>query len=160
MRTDIKTIEQRKKIIARIEKNLGKKIDSFELVELRGEISAIHKLGINPKAEVGSAWGLIIFCENEVFFYYPATEGMFDFFFRQNSGDGPLEDQFIRFNDFDDFKFTLPKKSLFSFLSPETNCTIIVSAKIKGEAIYFNFALMNKALPVLEKLEKALCNKS
>ena len=103
MRTTKKTELQKEKIIERIEKNLGKKIESYELTELRGTIEAINKIGIYPKSGLGTAWGLILFCQaeggkQEIYFYYPATEGMFDFFFRQNSGEGPAEDQFVLLN--------------------------------------------------------------
>ncbi len=78
MRTTKKTELQKEKIIERIEKNLGKKIESYELCELRGTIDAVNKIGIYPKSGLGTAWGLILFCQAEgekkdVYFYYPAA---------------------------------------------------------------------------------------
>ena len=158
MRTTKKTELQKEKIIQRIEKNLGKKIESCELAELRGTIEAVNKIGIYPKSGLGTAWGLILFCQAEndrrdLYFYYPATEGMFDFFFRQNSGDAPAEDQFICLNDLENLTFETPKKSFFSFLNPDEKRTIFATANVKGEEVKFYFLLMeNKAEEVAEKL--------
>ena len=160
MRTTKKTELQKEKIIQRIEKNLGKKILGYELAELRGTIEAVNKIGIYPKSGLGTAWGLILFCQSEsakqdIYFYYPATEGMFDFFFRQNSGDAPAEDQFILLNTLQNLTFETPKKSFFSFLNPDEKRTIFVSAKTAEEEIKFCFMLMeNRAEEVAEKLRQ------
>ena len=157
MRTTKKTELQKEKIIARIEKNLGKKIESCELAELRGTIAAVNKIGIYPKSGLGTAWGLILFCSDgdtkQTYFYYPATEGMFDFFFRQNSGDAPAEDQFTCLSDLPEITYETPKKSFFSFLNPDEKRTIFVKANPNGEVVNFCFMLMeNKAEEVAEKL--------
>jgi len=160
MRTTKKTELQKEKIIQRIEKNLGKKILGYELAELRGTIEAVNKIGIYPKSGLGTAWGLILFCQSEsakqdIYFYYPATEGMFDFFFRQNSGDAPAEDQFILLNTLQNLTFETPKKSFFSFLNPDEKRTIFVSAKTAEEEVKFCFMLMeNRAEEVAEKLRQ------
>ena len=160
MRTTKKTELQKEKIIQRIEKNLGKKILGYELAELRGTIEAVNKIGIYPKSGLGTAWGLILFCQSksakqDIYFYYPATEGMFDFFFRQNSGDAPAEDQFILLNTLQNLTFETPKKSFFSFLNPDEKRTIFVSAKIAEEEVKFCFMLMeNRAEEVAEKLRQ------
>ena len=65
MRTTKKTELQKEKIIERIEKKLERKIESFELCELRGTIDAVNKIGIYPKSGLGTAWGLILFCQTE-----------------------------------------------------------------------------------------------
>jgi hypothetical protein len=49
MITTKKTELQKEKIIQRIEKNLGKKILSYELAELCGTIETVNKIGIYPK---------------------------------------------------------------------------------------------------------------
>ena len=160
MRTTKKTELQKEKIIQRIEKNLGKKILGYELAELRGTIEAVNKIGIYPKSGLGTAWGLILFCQSEsakqdIYFYYPATEGMFDFFFRQNSGDAPAEDQFILLNTLQNLTFETPKKSFFSFLNPDEKRTIFVSEKTAEEEVKFCFMLMeNRAEEVAEKLRQ------
>ena len=162
MRTTKKTELQKEKIIARIEKNLGKKIESYELAELRGTIEAVNKIGIYPKSGMGTAWGLILFTKEEnntkagVYFYYPATEGMFDFFFRQNSGDAPAEDQFVCLSDMPEITYETPKKTFFSFLNPDEKRTIFVKAKAGGEEVNFCFMLMeNRATEVAERLENS-----
>ena len=167
MRTEKKTEEQKERIIARIEKNLQKKVESFELAELRGSIEAVNRLGIYPKSGLGTAWGLILFCRDEntaskeLYFYYPATEGMFDFFFRQNSGDAPAEDQSIRLDSLEELTFELPKKSLFSFLNPDEKRTVFAGAKCGGQPVKFCFMLMdNKAAEVADRLNKVLFGKS
>lgn len=159
MRTDEKTEEQKKRIIERIEKTLGKKVESFELAELRGTISAVNKLGIYPKSGMGTAWGLILFCKEQgsdthkIYFYYPATEGMFDFFFRQNSGDAPAEDQFICLSDIPEITYETPKKTLFSFLNPDEKRTIFAKAKPDGTEVKFCFMLMeNRGEEVLARM--------
>ena len=130
MRTEKKTEEQKAKIIARIEKNLQRKVESFELAELRASIDVVKSLGLYPKSGMGTAWGLLLFCRDEntgakeIYFYYPATEGMFDFFFRQNSGDAPAEDQSLRLDCLEELKFELSKKTFFSFLNPDEKHTI------------------------------------
>lgn len=160
MRTKEKTELQKEKIIQRIEKNLGKKIESCELAELRGTIEAVNKIGIYPKSGLGTAWGLILFCQGEncrqdIYFYYPATEGMFDFFFRQNSGEAPAEDQFVLLNSLENLTFETPKKSFFSFLNPDEKRTIFVTANAGNESVKFCFMLMeNRAEEVAEKLRK------
>ena len=159
MRTTKKTELQKEKIIQRIEKNLGKKILSYELAELRGTIETVNKIGIYPKSGLGTAWGLILFCQAEnakqdIYFYYPATEGMFDFFFRQNSGDAPAEDQFICLSDLPEIIYETPKKSFFSFLNPDEKRTIFVKAKNSEKEVKFCFMLMkNNAEEVAERLK-------
>ena len=159
MRTNKKTENQKEKIIERIEKKLERKIESFELAELRGSIDVVNKIGIYPKSGMGTAWGLILFCtgENsakETYFYYPATEGMFDFFFRQNSGDAPAEDQYVRLDNMEDLCFELPKKTFFSFFNPDEKRTIFARARVTGEEVKFCFMLMeNKAAEVLGRLQ-------
>ena len=159
MRTTKKTELQKEKIIERIEKKLERKIESFELCELRGTIDAVNKIGIYPKSGLGTAWGLILFCQAEgqkkdVYFYYPATEGMFDFFFRQNSGDAPAEDQFVLLNTLENLTFETPKKTFLSFLNPDEKRTIFASTTIKDETVKFCFLLMeNRAEEVADKLK-------
>lgn len=158
MRTDKKTENQKQRIIEKIEKNLGKKVKNFVLAELRGTIDAVNKLGIYPKSGLGTAWGLILFCEDgdnpdKVFFYYPATEGMFDFFFRQNSGDAPAEDQFICLSDVQGISYETPKKTFFSFLNPDEKRTIFAKASPGGIEINFCLMLMeNRSEEVLALL--------
>ena len=163
MRTEEKTEQQKKKIIQRIEKNLEKKVEKFMLAEICGKTDTVNNLGIFPKSGMGTAWGLILFCREEesqkqsVYFYYPATEGMFDFFFRQNSGDGPLEDQFTCLNDFAPLSFNVPKKTFFSFLNPEEKHTVFVTAKKGGQNLYFSFSLMTETnTQAVKELEAAL----
>ena len=160
MRTNKKTEIQKEKLIAKIEKNLQKKITGWELAELKGRIEVLNKLGIYPKSGLGTAWGLILFSgedessKSEVFFYYPATEGMFDFFFRQNSGDAPAEDQFVNLSGLEKLHFETPKKSIFSFLNPDEKRTIFVSAEKDGEELNFYFLLMEKkGAEVAERLQ-------
>lgn len=156
MKTNEKIERQKASLVARIEKNLGKKITGFELAELRGSSADVKALGISSKSGTGSAWGLILFCEKEIFFYYPATEGMFDFFFRQNSGEGPAEDQFVQLDNLEQLEFSVPKKTLFSFLNPEEKLSIIMKA-IKDEyQLQLQFICMNNAAPVFEKLQGCL----
>lgn len=167
MRTEKKTEEQKAKIIARIEKNLQRKVESFELAELRASIDVVKSLGLYPKSGMGTAWGLILFCRDEntgakeIYFYYPATEGMFDFFFRQNSGDAPAEDQSLRLDCLEELKFELSKKTFFSFLNPDEKRTIFAGAKVGNQTVKFCFMLMdNRAAEVADRLNKVLSGKS
>ena len=79
---------------------------------------------------------------------------MFDFFFRQNSGDAPAEDQFVLLNSLKNLSFETPKKSFLSFLNPDEKRTIFVSTTITDETVKFCFLLMeNRAEEVAEKLK-------
>lgn len=137
------TEEERQKFIKAFEEEYEDKVISFELAELRASPVVFNILKLKHDENADFLWGLVVFCESEIYFYSFPQENMLSFYVRKSFGaDEPLS-QCISLSQWR-CHFRLPEKNPLDFLFPKRK-NIIKSYFFDENKISHSFELcMNK----------------
>ncbi|MCR5763667.1 MAG: hypothetical protein K6G00_09840 [Treponema sp.] len=131
------------------EEKVNEKVSSLELAEFRADSPIYKELNLNTYRP--SIWGLLVFCEKNVYYYVAPQESYMSFF---TKGAGRTEEKLLHISEFSDIKFSLPQKNFFSFLNPEISRSILMSYKnISGIERNVTLILNRKAEEVFLQLK-------
>ena len=145
-----KVRQQQEAFFREFEEKAHDKPCSLELAECRADETARADMGFSGG---GALWGLIVFCERDVYFYSAAQDSYMSFFAQ---GAGRQEEQLVRLGALKQLQFCRAKKRRPAFLFPENERTI--EARFTGSGGLprsFTLVLGRRADEVLDKLRKS-----
>ena len=144
MLTDAQAAVERRQFFERFQQEHGETVKSVELAELRGSTRVYREL-----------IGLLVFCTDSTFFYLPPSENYFSAIIRKAAHAKEPVEQTVNLSGLSGLKFSLPRRSFFSFLSSGFKRTICVAFTSRTDSpMYFEFILNKKAEKVLPLLSR------
>ena len=112
------TEDEKQKFIKMFEEEFDDKVVSFELAELRASPVVFNILKLVPEQETDFLWGLVVFCESDIYFYSFPQENIISFYVRKSSGAADPVFQCISLSDWK-CRYRLPEKHFLDFLIPK-----------------------------------------
>lgn len=141
---------ERAQFFKEFEEKTNEKVKSLELTEFRAD-SAVYK-ELNLTTYRPSIWGLLVFCQKNVYYYVAPQDSYMSFF---TKGAGRTEEKLLQITGFSALNFSMPEKKFFSFLNPELSRSITMRYEnLSGIKREVSLILNHKADAVFEELQK------
>ena len=155
MLTDAQAAVERRQFFERFQQEHGETVKSVELAELRGSTTVYRELGLEVQSGKSALIGLLVFCTDSTFFYLPPSENYFSAIIRKAAHAKEPVEQTVNLSGLSGLKFSLPRRSFFSFLSSGFKRTICAAFTSRTDSpMYFEFILNKKAEKVLPLLSR------
>lgn len=147
----------REQFLAECGQKLHDTVTELELVELRASAACLEALPLVPVPGRPTIWGLLLFGECGLYFYYAPDENAFSLMVRQAAHQKLPPEQIVPLHTLHSLLFSRPQKRWFDFLSGERKRMLNASFKDKdGIARNFSFLCTHHAESVLRKIQRRL----
>ena len=151
MALDKKTIDARKKFAEYFSKEHNCTVTETKIAELRCNTLVYKKLNLKKSDYLPSLWGLIVFTDKGLWFYYQEQETYIEKLSLR--GTRKLQQQSVCLTELKT-KFSLPQKKWWWFLFPEKKRTVYALFYDENSGSYFFKLIFNcNALEVFDRLK-------
>lgn len=114
----MKTAEiERQEFIEKFNELHGDKIISMELAELRASTAVFPLLNLKTNTDENSIWGLVCFCENQVYFHSFPQDNYISLYMRKTTGEKDPVAQCISLSKLK-CVYNIHNKNFFDFIFP------------------------------------------
>ncbi|MCR4940427.1 MAG: hypothetical protein K5930_10030 [Treponemataceae bacterium] len=141
--------EEQKEFFDFFEEKTGFRPNGMDLVSLEGTKAALNVLGLELPIFQKDLWGLLLYCEEKLFFYIHPTEYSYMGIIKKDSKELKIKEQLVCLSDFQTLSFSVPvvRPSFLSIFANKHLFTLSVS-KQRGDVI-------DNAVVQLQSLVKA-----
>lgn len=146
----------RKKFFDQFKEKTGKTVLSVEFATLTASLQTFSLLELDPPPGQNELAGLLVFCEESLYFYVFPTDNIFRLAMQRMAGDMENKEQCFCLSELSDVKILYRPKKSFRFLFPKQSRTILVNARHKEKAADFTLCLMHDAAPIIDQITSRL----
>ncbi|MBP5695979.1 MAG: hypothetical protein J6X11_04915 [Treponema sp.] len=146
----------RKKFFDQFKEKTGKTVLFVEFATLTAYPRVFQAFELEPPPGQNELAGLLVFCEDELYFYVFPTDNILRLAIQRMAGDMDNKEQCFCLSSLSEVKISYSTRKSFRFLFPKQSRTIYISAKLNESPADFSLSLMKDAAPLISQISPRL----